>query len=86
MRKEIIVKDIFGKYENPLAELVSLSCGYNCDVYAENEGKKCNLKSIMGIMAFNWDDGITVTLSADGDDADNAITAIEKYLTCEVEA
>lgn len=83
MRKEVIVKDIFEKYENPLAELVSISCGYNSDVYAENNGKKCNLKSIMGIMAFNWDDGISVVLSADGDDAEVAINAIEKYLVCE---
>ena len=45
--------------------------------------RKCeftNAKSLMGIMAFGLRDGMSVTISAEGNDADKAVEAIKKFL------
>ena len=41
-----------------------------------------NAKSIMGIMAFNPSEGMTVNIVADGSDENEALVAMEKFLVC----
>ena len=45
-----------------------------------SEGKNINAKSLMGIMAFGLRDGMSVTISAEGNDADKAVETIKKFL------
>lgn len=40
-------------------------------------------KSIMGIMAFNPSDGMSVDIVTEGSDEQEALVAIEKFLVCE---
>ena len=58
--KEIVVSDVSREYENPIAELVQVACQFDSNIVLENENRKINAKSIMGIMAFNPTQGMTV--------------------------
>lgn len=49
---------------------------YRSDVFLQKDEKKVNAKSIMGIMSLAIARGTTVTLTADGDDAEKAVTAL----------
>ena len=65
----------------PIAMLVQVASQYDSTIYLETEGKKVNAKSIMGMMSLNLKSGDSVTVNAEGTDAEAAINGIEEYLT-----
>ena len=80
--KRIVVSDVTKKHENPIAELVQVACQFDSNITLENDNRKINAKSIMGIMAFNPSKGMTVNIVADGSDENEALVAMEKFLVC----
>lgn len=56
---------------------------YIADVFLEKGTKKVNAKSIMGIMSLAISKGTTVSLSADGSDAEEAVDALCKFISSE---
>ena len=80
--KEIVVSDVSREHENPIAELVQVACQFDSNIVLENDNRKINAKSIMGIMAFNPTLGMTVNIVADGSDEQEALVAMEKFLVC----
>ena len=80
--KRIVVSDVTKKHENPIAELVQVACQFDSNIVLENDNRKINAKSIMGIMAFNPSEGMTVNIVADGSDEKAALVAMEKFLVC----
>ena len=83
LRKEVTVKDIYKKYEHPLAEIVQIASQYKSEILLEYDKYRINAKSIMGIIAFNPSEGMNVTIAADGNDENEAVEALEKFLVCE---
>lgn len=82
MKKTVVVADISGKYGNPLAELVQTACQFESEIFITTDSKKINAKSIMGIIAFNPNEGMEVNVLAEGKDEEQAIEAMEKFLIC----
>ena len=80
--KEIVVSDVSRGHDNPIAELVQVACQFDSNIVLENDNRKINAKSIMGIMAFNPTEGMTVNIVADGSDEQEALVAMEKFLVC----
>ena len=80
--KEVVVSDVSREHENPIAELVQVACQFDSNIVLENDNRKINAKSIMGIMAFNPTQGMTVNIVADGSDEQEALVAMEKFLVC----
>ena len=80
--KQIVISDVSREYENPIAELVQVACQFASNIGLENDNRKINAKSIMGIMAFNPTLGMTVNIVADGTDEEEALVAMEKFLVC----
>ncbi len=81
-KKEIVITDVDRQHENPIAELVQVACQFDSNIVLENDNRKINAKSIMGIMAFNPTSGMTVNIVADGSDEAEAIVAMERFLVC----
>lgn len=80
--KEVMVKDIDKKYDHPLAEIVQIASQFTSEVLLEYDRYHINAKSIMGILAFNPTSGMNVTIKAEGNDEDEAVSALEKFLIC----
>ena len=80
--KEVVVSDVSKQHENPIAELVQVACQFDSNIHLENNNRKINAKSIMGIMAFNPTEGMTVNILAEGTEEEEAIVANEKFLAC----
>ena len=64
-------------HDNPIAELVQVACKFDSEITLESDHRKINAKSIMGVMAFNPSDGMTVDIVTKGDDEQEALVAIE---------
>ena len=82
-KKTVKVADIFSKYSNPIAQIVQNACAYESEIHAQASNRRVNLKSIMGIMAFECKTGMEVEVEAEGADAEEAVNAICSYLLCE---
>ena len=65
-----------GIHARPATMLVQAASKFNSDINLEYNGKSVNLKSIMGVMSLGVGQGADVTITADGDDAKEAIEAI----------
>lgn len=81
--ESVKVANIFAKYSNPIAQIVQNACAFDSEIHAQVNNRRVNLKSIMGIMAFEWKEGMEVVVDAEGNDAEDAVKAICKYLLCE---
>ena len=79
IKKPITIQLSTGLEARPVAQLVASQ--FNSEIYVEIGQKKVNAKSIMGMMTLGLDSGEQITLSADGEDEEAAMTSIEKYLS-----
>ena len=82
-RKNVIVSNVSDGHANPIAELVQLACRFDSEIILESDNRRINAKSIMGIMAFNPSEGMSINIVTEGSDEEEAVTAIEKFLVCE---
>lgn len=82
-RKNVIVSNVSEGHDNPIAELVQLACRFDSEITLESDNRRINAKSIMGIMAFNPSEGMSINIVTEGSDEEEAVLAIEKFLVCE---
>ena len=80
VEKVVVIKNKQGLHARPAALFVQIANKFNSDITIVKGRQKINGKSIMGIMMLAAGAGSRVTLIADGDDADKAITELEKLL------
>ena len=80
-KKNVIVSNVSEGHDNPIAELVQVACQFDSDIMLESDNRRIN--AIMGIMAFNPSDGMSVDIVTEGADEEAALDAIEKFLVCE---
>ncbi len=60
--------------------LVNEAIKYNSNVILEVEGKKINMKSIMGVMSLGVYQGAVITIHIDGPDEEQAMAGIENQI------
>jgi phosphocarrier protein len=82
--KEIVVKCESGLHNRQATYFVQKANEFDCGIWLESENRKMNAKSLLGIMSLGIVTGATVTLSADGADADAAVSALEALLLRDV--
>jgi phosphocarrier protein len=70
-----------GLHARPAAEIVKVAARYQCEITLAKDAVVVNAKSIMGVMMLAAECGSTVVVRATGDDATEAIAAIEAVVT-----
>jgi len=75
---EIINKN--GLHARPAAEIVKLAAKYKSDVTVVRDDLEVNGKSIMGVMMLAAECGSTITLRAEGPDADQVLDALSDLI------
>jgi catabolite repression HPr-like protein len=84
MTKKDITIQLTGDLDaRPVAMLVQIASQFDSTVYIETGDKRVNAKSIMGMMSLGMSAGEQLTVVTDGSDEDNALDAIDKYLTAQ---
>ena len=81
IKKPITIRLSSGLEARPVAMLVQVASQYESEIYVESGRKKVNAKSIMGMMTLGLDSGEEITLSANGEDEEAAMSSIEQYLS-----
>lgn len=70
-----------GLEARPVALLVQVASQYSSNIYVQYEEKRVNAKSIMGMMSLGLSAGEEVTVTANGNDEEEAMKHIERYLS-----
>jgi len=65
-----------GLHARPAAEIVKLAAKYRSEITISRDGTEVNGKSIMGVMMLAAECGSSITIRADGPDAEQAVNAI----------
>ena len=82
--KEVIVRCESGLHNRQATYFVQKANEFNCSIWLESENRKMNAKSLLGIMSLGIITGATVTISASGSDAEEAVNALEVLLQRDV--
>ena len=80
IKKSMVVKVNDKTDAMPIAMLVQVASQYESSIYVDDDSKRVNAKSIMGMMTLGLSSGLTIVVTADGRDEEQAIEGIEKYL------
>ena len=75
------VTNPLGVHARPAAQLVKLSNSFESDIHLVKDGVPVNGKSIMGVMMLAAECGSTITVRAEGSDAEAAVTALVELIT-----
>ena len=79
--KKIKIQLKNGLEARPVAVLVQVASQYESSIYVEIQEKKVNAKSIMGMMSLGLAEGEKITIIANGPDENDAVEAIDKYIS-----
>ena len=84
IRKPITIGISNGLEARPIAMLVQIASQYSSSIYLENEEKRVNAKSIMGMMSLSLADGEKITVVTDGEDEKKAAEGIRTFFANKV--
>lgn len=79
--KSMMINIPKGLDARPVAVLVQVASQYESSIYVEMQEKKVNAKSIMGMMSLKLAEGEKITIIANGPDEEDAVSAIDKYIS-----
>ena len=82
--KEVTVRCESGLHNRQATYFVQKANEFSCSIWLESGSRRMNAKSLLGIMSLGIVTGTTVTLVADGSDAQSAVTALELLLQRDV--
>jgi phosphocarrier protein len=69
-----------GLHARAAAKLTHLASGFHSEIWISRSGRRVNAKSIMGVMMLAAGQGSTVSLEAEGNDAEAALAALAKLI------
>lgn len=69
-----------GVHARPATLLVNQAGQFESEIELLYNGKKVNLKSIMGVMSLGIPKGAEITINASGSDEENAMKGIEEVI------
>ena len=82
--KEVVVRCESGLHNRQATYFVQKANEFESSIWLESANRKMNAKSLLGIMSLGIITGATVTLSAIGPDAEDAVNALEVLLLRDV--
>lgn len=80
LSRRITIINKLGLHARAAAKLVRLAGGFGCDIRLLREQREVNAKSIMGVMMLAASQGTQLDLQAEGEDAEQALDALEALI------
>lgn len=79
-QREFTIQNKLGIHARPAAQFVKMASKFTCDIQVEKDGEEVDGKSIMGLMMLAAGHGSVIQVSAEGDDADEALAALAELI------
>lgn len=78
--KEVAVKNPTGLHARPATLLVKKASSFKSDVSVEYNGKKANVKSLIGVLSLGVTKGAMITVIANGEDEEVACEEVANLI------
>ncbi len=75
---DIVISNKLGLHARAAAKLTQLAGRYKSEIFIARGAQRVNAKSIMGVMMLAAGLGVTVTVDAEGEDAEQALNDIRR--------
>ncbi|MFH1777850.1 MAG: HPr family phosphocarrier protein [Candidatus Omnitrophota bacterium] len=82
---EVVIQNKLGLHARPAALFVQIANKYDSSIWVTKGEETVNGKSIMGILMLEANQGSTVLLTAEGDDAGEMIEELSQLLLDEID-
>ncbi len=76
---EVVIMNRAGLHTRPAAGLVKMCSKFKSEIYLSRDGFEINAKSIIGVMTLAAEQGCSLSLRVEGDDAEDAAILIAQY-------
>lgn len=76
---EVTVKNRAGLHTRPAAGMVKLCAKFKSEIFLSRDGFEINAKSIIGVMTLAAEQGCTLQLRIEGEDAEEVEQAVKAY-------
>jgi phosphocarrier protein len=76
LTRDFRVSNRLGLHARPAAKFVQTANRFSCDIFVEKDGQKINGKSIISLLVLSAGLGSKLTVSAQGDDASEALAEL----------
>jgi phosphotransferase system HPr (HPr) family protein len=81
LRKKVIVKNKLGLHARPAALFVQTANKFDSHIIVEKDKERVNGKSIMGILTLGVEQGSSIIIEAEGQDAQRAMLELERLVS-----
>ncbi len=78
--KELTIKNRLGLHARAAAKFADTATKYKSEIKVSKDGIEVNGKSIMGLLTLIAEKGSKIMVSAEGPDAEDAISALEELV------
>lgn len=78
--REVIVKNSTGLHARPATLLVKKASSFKSDISIEFNGKKANVKSLIGVLSLGVTKNSNIKVMASGDDENLALEEVVKLI------
>ena len=79
-QREVEIINKLGLHARASAKLTQVAGGFKANIWLSRSGRRVNAKSIMGVMMLAAGKGASITIQAEGEDAEAALAAVLKLI------
>lgn len=74
--KEVKISNAIGLHARPATFFIQKANSYSSSIWVEKDDRKVNAKSLLGVLSLGIAKGMTIVLTADGQDEELAIEGL----------
>ena len=78
--REVMVKNQVGLHARPATFFIQKANTYNSSIWVEKDDRKVNAKSLLGVLSLGIAKGMTIVISAEGKDEENAVEGLSELI------
>ena len=79
--KEIVVQNQVGLHARPATFFIQKANEYKSSIWIERDERKANAKSLLGVLSLGVTKGVSVTISADGPNEEEAVNTLVEMIS-----
>jgi len=83
--REVVVINAVGLHSRPATFFIREANKYKSSIWIEKGDRRVNAKSLLGVLSMGVAQGMSVTIIAEGQDENNAIEGLAKYIASGLE-
>ena len=78
--KDVVVQNQVGLHARPATFFIQKANEFKASIWVEKENRKVNAKSLLGVLSLGVARGMEITISAEGEDEQAAVDALEALI------